>query len=88
VEIDSVTWDLPDGPRFRTTWRWAPGAVRNGLVAKACDTWIDLLGACVRHAERPDAGGLTPSDLALGSLTQEEIDELEALEAQSVTERD
>ncbi|QHY99222.1 Chondramide synthase cmdD [Streptomyces sp. S4.7] len=77
IQIDAVTWDLPTGPEFSTTWRWAPGVVDTELVRAACDTWLDLLRACTRHAERPDAGGLTPSDLALGSLTQAEIDELE-----------
>jgi non-ribosomal peptide synthase protein (TIGR01720 family) len=85
VEIDAVTWDLPGGPEFSTTWRWAPGAVRGDLVEAACATWLDLLRACARLSERPDAGGLTPSDLALGSLTQAELDELEA---EILTEKD
>ncbi|MFE9853676.1 hypothetical protein ACFYPN_33520, partial [Streptomyces sp. NPDC005576] len=37
--------------------------------------------ALVAHAENPDAGGLTPSDLSLVPLTQHHIDLLEEEEA-------
>jgi len=41
------------------------------------------LKAIVTHSERPDAGGLTPSDLPLLSLSQSQVEQLEALYAAS-----
>jgi hypothetical protein len=34
--------------------------------------------AVISHAAQPGAGGLTPSDLPLLALTQDDIDQLEA----------
>jgi non-ribosomal peptide synthase protein (TIGR01720 family) len=78
VEIDAVTQVLPGGARLSSTWRWTPGAVDSGWVTGVRDRWVVLLQALARYAKGPGAGGLTPSDLALNSLPQEEIDALEA----------
>jgi pristinamycin I synthase-2 len=42
------------------------------------ETWFRALNALVTHAERPEAGGITPSDLSLVQLSQDQIDQLEA----------
>ena len=78
VEIDAVTQVLPAGAQLSSTWRWAPGAIAGDRVAEVRDRWHAVLAAFARHAQGPQAGGLTPSDLALSSLRQEEIDALEA----------
>ncbi len=59
-----------------------PGRGRRRCSPKTwCATWrragSGRLTALVRHAERPDAGGRTPSDLPLVRLTQSEIEQLE-----------
>lgn len=41
------------------------------------EAWFDALRGLVAHAERPDVSGLTPSDIALVSISQSEIDEFE-----------
>jgi non-ribosomal peptide synthase protein (TIGR01720 family) len=83
VEIDAVAEVLPGGTSLGTTWRWAPGVVDAGRVEEIRETWFALLAAVVQHADRPDASGLTPSDLSLSSLRQ---DELAALEAEILAE--
>jgi non-ribosomal peptide synthase protein (TIGR01720 family) len=83
VEIDAVAEVLPGGTSLGTTWRWAPGVVDAGRIEEIRETWFALLAAVVRHADRPDASGLTPSDLSLSSLRQ---DELAALEAEILAE--
>ncbi len=78
VEINAVTQDLPDGPRFSATWRWLPVAAEPSLIAAVCEDWFAALATIIEHAARPDSTALTPSDLSLSSLSQREIEEFEA----------
>ena len=48
-----------------------------GHVQALADDWVRALRALVEHAAHPEAGGHTPSDLTLVSLSQDEIDEFE-----------
>ncbi|MGW7206667.1 amino acid adenylation domain-containing protein [Streptomyces sp. NPDC054837] len=74
LEITAVTTD--DG-RLDTTWSWAPGIWSEDDVSALADGWFEALAA--QAAGTNDAaGGHTPSDLPLVSLSQAEIDELEA----------
>ncbi len=74
LEITAVTTE--DG-RLDTTWSWAPGIWSEDDVRALADRWFEELTA---QAERGtgERGGHTPSDLPLVSLSQAEIDELEA----------
>ncbi|MFC5833510.1 amino acid adenylation domain-containing protein [Nonomuraea insulae] len=78
VEINAVTQDLPDGPRFSATWRWLPAAVRPGLIPEVGEAWFAALRAIIEHAAHPGITALTPSDLSLSSLSQREIEDLES----------
>ncbi|MGI9062580.1 MAG: condensation domain-containing protein [Pseudonocardiaceae bacterium] len=77
VEINAVTVGGPDGPRFRVSWSWAGELLGETDVRTLAEYWFETLRALVAHAERPDAGGYTSSDLSV-ELSQDEIDELEA----------
>nr|WSW67735.1 amino acid adenylation domain-containing protein [Streptomyces sp. NBC_00995] len=78
LEINAVTEDLPAGPELTATWTW-PGALFAERDVRALATaWFRMLRALAEHADAPDAGGYTPSDLSLVSLSQDEIDDLEA----------
>jgi pristinamycin I synthase-2 len=73
LEITAVV--TGDG-RLHTTWSWAPGIWSDDDVRALADLWCVALTA---QADGPTrAGGHTPSDLPLVSLSQAEIDELEA----------
>jgi amino acid adenylation domain-containing protein/non-ribosomal peptide synthase protein (TIGR01720 family) len=78
LEINAVTEDRPDGPWLSVTWSWPDGVFEAPDVQKLAERWFAALDGLARHAENPDAGGHTPSDLELVSLSQDDIDELEA----------
>jgi non-ribosomal peptide synthase protein (TIGR01720 family) len=77
LAIAAVTFDGAGGPQLRITWAWAEGLFDEAEVADLADAWITALESIVASAATPSAGGHTPSDLALVSLTQDEIDDLE-----------
>ncbi|MFC4565272.1 amino acid adenylation domain-containing protein [Nocardiopsis mangrovi] len=78
IEVDAVTRDLPGGPELVATWSWPEGVVRADAVRALAEGWFAHLRGVAEHARRPEAGGRTPSDLGLVSLSQDEIDEFEA----------
>ncbi|WP_344096030.1 amino acid adenylation domain-containing protein [Streptomyces stramineus] len=76
--INAVTEDHADGPRLSATWNWPGELLSEEDVRELAEGWFTALTALVAHAADPEAGGHTPSDLFLGSLSQDEIDDLEA----------
>ncbi|AGP53570.1 hypothetical protein M271_09795 [Streptomyces rapamycinicus NRRL 5491] len=79
LELNAVTYDGPDGPCLVAHWSWARGLLTEEEVSDLAQTWFTVLKAIRAHAERPDAGGRTPSDLPLVNLNQDQIDRLEAV---------
>ncbi len=78
VEVSARTVDEPQGPRLRATWTWAGGRLDQQEVRALAEAWRRALEALVRHAERPGAGGHTPSDFPLVALSQQQVERLEA----------
>ncbi|GKQ38417.1 hypothetical protein ALMP_49490 [Streptomyces sp. A012304] len=78
LEIDALVQEQPDGPRLTARWTYPGRLLSEADVRELADTWFRAVRALLHHAERPDAGGYTPSDLALVELSQDEIDGLEA----------
>ncbi|WP_338686825.1 amino acid adenylation domain-containing protein [Streptomyces acidiscabies] len=66
---------VADDDRLRAMWSWAPGVWSEAEVGALADLWCAALDELSRTGP---AGGHTPSDLPLVSLSQAEIDELEA----------
>ncbi|MEU9117890.1 amino acid adenylation domain-containing protein, partial [Streptomyces sp. NPDC048483] len=66
------------GPVLTATWSWPAGLLPESAVRDLAERWLACLDALVDHAEHPEAGGHTPSDLALVSLSQDDIDQLDA----------
>ncbi|MGP3924193.1 amino acid adenylation domain-containing protein [Streptomyces sp. 8N616] len=77
LELNARTDDGPRGPELTALWTWAGELLDASAVRELAELWFTAIEALVAHAERPDAGGLTPSDLTLSSITQDEIDEFE-----------
>ncbi|WP_420117399.1 amino acid adenylation domain-containing protein [Micromonospora sp.] len=77
LEVAAVTVDGPTGPHLRTTWSWPAELLAETDVADLADDWHAALEAVVAGATAPAAGGPTPSDLTLVTLSQDEIDDLE-----------
>ncbi|MFF9391525.1 amino acid adenylation domain-containing protein [Streptomyces griseoluteus] len=77
VDINAHTEDRPGGPVLVTRWAWPGDLLKEEDVADLADAFARALRAVAEHAEQPDAGGYTPSDLPLVSLDQAQIDRLQ-----------
>ncbi|MFZ2526354.1 MAG: amino acid adenylation domain-containing protein, partial [Rhodococcus sp. (in: high G+C Gram-positive bacteria)] len=78
IDINAMVVDGPDGPYLTATFAYPPRAVPAELVTDLAETWTRALGALAVHVERPDAGGLTPSDVPLVRVDQQQIERWEA----------
>src|SRR5262249_29983577 len=77
LEVNALTLEGSEGATLSATWTWAPALLSEAQVRALGQGWFAALAALVRHAEAPEAGGRTPSDLPLVSLSQAEIERLE-----------
>ncbi|SHM86439.1 non-ribosomal peptide synthetase [Actinacidiphila paucisporea] len=77
LDINAHTEDLPDGPCLVTRWTWPGDLLAEEDVESLSALFTRALRAVAEHAESPDAGGWTPSDLPLVSLNQAQIDRLQ-----------
>ncbi|MGI8332311.1 amino acid adenylation domain-containing protein [Actinomadura scrupuli] len=78
VEVNCYTRDTAGGPRLEATWSWASGLFADGEVERLGELWFEALRALVAHTAQEGAGGLTPSDISLVEIGQDELDELAA----------
>ncbi|MEV5242005.1 amino acid adenylation domain-containing protein [Streptomyces cinnamoneus] len=74
LELNAVTQDQADGPRLMATWSWPQELFTEDEVRSLAEGWFRALGALVTHAEAPESGGFTPSDLPLVNLSQQDLD--------------
>jgi pristinamycin I synthase-2 len=59
-------------------WSWPPTILTPPAIETLTHTWQQTIHALTTHTQHTGAGGLTPSDLSLVSLSQAEIEQLEA----------
>ncbi|WP_338714886.1 amino acid adenylation domain-containing protein [Streptomyces acidiscabies] len=78
LELNVVVREYDDGPSLTATWTWATGLFDQDRIDTLARTWAEALEALADHADNPDAGGHTPSDLLGAGLSQNEIDAIEA----------
>ncbi|WP_330330499.1 amino acid adenylation domain-containing protein [Streptomyces sp. NBC_00536] len=78
VGLSAVAQDRPDGVRLVAIWSWPGELFDEPEIRGLADLWFRALADLTEFAERPEAGGLTPSDLSLLDLSQDEIDEFES----------
>jgi non-ribosomal peptide synthase protein (TIGR01720 family) len=76
VELNAATIDTETGPRLHADWTWAPSALNQAQVRRLSRLWFDALAGICAHVRR-GGGGLTPSDVGLTGLSQQQIDELQ-----------
>jgi non-ribosomal peptide synthase protein (TIGR01720 family) len=77
LEVDALVHDHADGPHLVATWSYAPRLWDESDVHDIAHHWFHALHALVEHASQPGAGGHTPTDFPLVSLTQTDIDHLQ-----------
>jgi non-ribosomal peptide synthase protein (TIGR01720 family) len=78
IDLNAVAVGAAGTTTLSATWSWTAGVATRTDIEELAGLWFDALRALATHADRPDAGGHTPSDLGLVSLTQNQIQGLEA----------
>ncbi|MGW0395964.1 amino acid adenylation domain-containing protein, partial [Streptomyces sp. NPDC003042] len=78
VELVAGAHDTEHGPRLHSVWTYAAGVLTEDAVRRLGEGWFRALKALVEHARRPEASGLTPSDVSLTSLSEDDISRLES----------
>ncbi|BBZ13058.1 condensation domain-containing protein [Mycobacterium branderi] len=76
LELNAVTVDTDAGPHLHANWTWAASVLGEAQVNRLSRLWFDALTGICTHV-RSGGGGLTPSDVALAGLSQQQINELE-----------
>jgi non-ribosomal peptide synthase protein (TIGR01720 family) len=84
LTINAVARGTGRDVQLEADWSWPGGMLTDEQVSQLAEAWVRALRAMAEHAVRGDAGGHTPSDFAMVSIGQEELDGLEeALEAET-----
>ncbi|MEV6280757.1 non-ribosomal peptide synthase/polyketide synthase [Nocardia sp. NPDC051832] len=78
LDVTAMVVDSGDGPVLQAVLAAPTGVLTKAETTRLADLWRDALIGLARYAATPDAGGLTPSDLPLVRLGQNDIDGLEA----------
>ncbi|MDT0478096.1 condensation domain-containing protein, partial [Streptomyces sp. DSM 41014] len=76
LRFTAVTCDHAAGPQLTITCTWAAELLTEQDIRELGDAWVTALATLAKHAQEPNAGGRTPSDLTLVSLNQSEIDDI------------
>jgi non-ribosomal peptide synthase protein (TIGR01720 family) len=85
VIINALTLEGPHGPELVASWAWAPALIPGDAARELAESWFEVLEHLASYtASSKIAGGLTPSDLSLVSLSQAEIDRLERAHRESL----
>ncbi|MDQ0937556.1 non-ribosomal peptide synthase/polyketide synthase [Streptomyces turgidiscabies] len=79
VDLNAVARETSSGLRLGARWTYSRSALEPADAQRLADAWFRALRQLVEEARRPGAGGLTPSDIAHGTLDQGEIERLERL---------
>jgi non-ribosomal peptide synthase protein (TIGR01720 family) len=77
LDVEVLAENLPDGPVLSSTLTWAGELLSEEDVRELAGYWQHALEALARHAENPAASRLSPVDVPLVSVTQDEIDSIE-----------
>lgn len=79
IEFNVVTYDYTSGPVMRVMVTWAGGLFTDAEIRDLAVAWRSALTGLVACGGRAESGSLTPSDLPLVELVQEQIDDLTRL---------
>ncbi|MFF0724261.1 amino acid adenylation domain-containing protein [Streptomyces sp. NPDC004134] len=78
LEASAAVRDTAAGPELSITLSWVGGLLADADAERLGAAWLELLAGLAAHTGDPAAGGHTPSDFPLLTLTQEAVEELEA----------
>ncbi|WP_330252183.1 amino acid adenylation domain-containing protein [Nocardia sp. NBC_00565] len=74
VDINAIVVDTDSGPRMDVLFQYASEIIDEAAVRELAADWLAALTAVAGHLADPAAGGLTPSDVPLARVTQNELD--------------
>jgi amino acid adenylation domain-containing protein/non-ribosomal peptide synthase protein (TIGR01720 family) len=74
LEINAVVTDSADGPQLSAYIGAPAGLLAAADVQEFAELWCTALRGLAAYASQPGAGGLTPSDVPLVSVQQEELE--------------
>ncbi|RQO39893.1 non-ribosomal peptide synthetase, partial [Rhodococcus sp. KBW08] len=77
IDINAAVEDHVDGPCLTASFTFPRGVLDASDIAEFAELWRRALDGLTAHASRPDAGGLTPSDVPLVSVDQQQIERWE-----------
>ncbi|GAA2520026.1 non-ribosomal peptide synthetase [Streptomyces levis] len=78
VDLVAGAHDTEQGPRLHSVWTYASAVLGEEEIRRLAEGWFRALRALVEHASRPEASGLTPSDVSLAALSEDDITRLES----------
>ncbi|WP_280881889.1 non-ribosomal peptide synthetase [Streptomyces pseudovenezuelae] len=83
LDAGAVVQDTPTGPELTVSLAWPGTLVEDADGEQLGLIWLEMLAGLAAHtAADPGAGGHTPSDFPLLALTQDEVEEFEAIAAE------
>lgn len=74
VEVNAIAYDRAAGTDLTVRAMWPSGVFDETDIAEFLELLRQALTGLAAHGERPDAGGMTPSDVPLAGLDQDDID--------------
>ncbi|CAM3120913.1 non-ribosomal peptide synthetase [Prescottella defluvii] len=77
LDINLITVDTDRGPTLRASLAYPGGVLDRRAVEDLAELWRSACRSLASAADRPGAGGLTPSDLPLVHLDQATVERLE-----------
>ncbi|KAF0846967.1 amino acid adenylation domain-containing protein [Nocardia caishijiensis] len=75
VDINAVAVATEDGALLRASFSYASLILDESAVRELADCWTSALIVLAEHLDHPAAGGLSPSDVPLVSVSQAELDD-------------
>ncbi|MEV0684908.1 amino acid adenylation domain-containing protein [Nocardia sp. NPDC050378] len=75
VDINAVAVGTEDGVLLRASFSYASLILDEADVRELADCWTTALTVLAEHLDHPAAGGLSPADVPLVSVTQAELDD-------------
>jgi non-ribosomal peptide synthase protein (TIGR01720 family) len=82
LDLSALVEDGADGPQLCANWMWAGELLEESTVSALADAWFAALHRIADYAAASDSAALTPSDVSMVSLDQNDIEFLESLYAE------
>ncbi|MGW5381963.1 amino acid adenylation domain-containing protein [Nocardia sp. NPDC003963] len=75
LDINAIAEPGPEGLELEATWEFAAQVLDATEVDELAGLWVRALRSLAGHIRSESAGGFTPSDFPLVTVTQDEIDD-------------